>query len=338
MKSILKLGIAALLALTPAVVFAAAGDAFFFSNSATNPNAGSTLTVGAAGTTAPLYIWVTASSAANDITPASTALTGGGSPTGAAALNLNGTLTTTTGATIGTVQIYNPSYVGNTAVSINRWTEVSTPVVGGTSFSSLEANTAMMGPSPTSNVYPAGTITGLSRASVGDPNYFPAAVVPGGSTGGAWLLGQITFNVTASGTSTIALSACPLDITKSGPSTTTVLTPQYSFAGTGTITFANVLNGDTNGDHVVNAQDYVNVVNNLGASGLPGGPPNGPLGDTNPFDGLVNAQDYVNVVNNLGATGGAGSVAAVPEPSSIALLSLAGLALAGFVRKGRRSA
>jgi len=254
-------------------------------------------------------------------------------------LNLNGAITTTSGLTIANAQIYNPTYTGNTGFAgTTRWTETTAPVIGGTSFSALEANTSMMSPAPASTVFPAGTITGLSRTSVGDPNYFPSAVVPGGSTGGAWLLGQVTFNVTAQGTSTLVLSAGPLDITKSGPSATTVLTPQYTF-GTGTITFSNPpLNGDTNGDHVVNAQDYINVVNNLGNTGPTGGPPNGPLGDTNPFDGVVNAQDYINVVNNLGATGGAGSVAAVPEPSSIALLSIAGLALAGFARKSRRSA
>jgi len=254
-------------------------------------------------------------------------------------LNLNGAITTTSGLTIANAQIYNPTYTGNTGFAgTTRWTETTAPVIGGSSFSALEANTTMMSPAPASTVFPANTITGLSRSSVGDPNYFPSAVVPGGSTGGAWLLGQVTFNVTGQGTSTLVLSAGPLDITKSGPSATTVLTPQYTF-GTGTITFSNpVLPGDTNNDHTVNLQDYINVVNNLGTSGPTGGPPNGPLGDTSPFDGSVNLQDYINVVNNLGTSNGAGSLAAVPEPSSLVLFSLAGLAMAGFVRKNRRSA
>jgi len=319
MKSILKFGIAAVLSLSLAnSVFAAAGDAFLFSISNTDPNAGTTLTKVGTGATAPLYIWVTSSAAADDITPASTALTGGGSPTGSAALALNGTVTTTTGLAIGTLQYYTPSYTG----SIARWSATSGNVTGGTSFTNFEANTAMQ--SPAGVTYPAGTVTGLGRSSVGDPMYFPAAVVANGSTGGAWLLGEITFNASAAGTSTIALAASSLDITKSGPSTTTVLTSAYSF-GSGTVTITNnVLNGDTNGDHVVNAQDYVNVVNNLGNTGPTGGPPNGPLGDTNPFDGVVNAQDYVNVLNNLGATGGAGSSPQCrSHPRSLCFRSLA---------------
>jgi len=337
MKSILKLGIAAVLALTPAVVFAAAGDAFILSNSAMNPNAGNSLSFTAVGQSAPLYIWVTSSGAADDITPASTALTGGGSPTGAAALALNGSVNNGT-ATITGVQYYNyDPAVPATSIyqytgGISRWfatTPTATITGSGTAFSNVEANTAMN--SPTGTVYPAGTVTGLSRTSVGDPLYFPGQTVANGSTGGSWLLGQINFTAAAAGNSTLTLMTSPLAVTKSGPSTTTDLTTAYSY-GTATITVSAApppLPGDANLDNKVDLADLNGVINNFGS--------NNPGGDAAHDGNPTGLSDLNAVINNFGAMQGAGSVAAVPEPASFGLLALGSVLALGY-RARRRAA
>ncbi len=70
------------------------------------------------------------------------------------------------------------------------------------------------------------------------------------------------------------------------------------------------VDGDTNGDGVVNITDANNVRNNFGEAG------EGVLGDTFPFNGVVDVEDLNAVRNNLGA--GAASNA-VPEPSGLAM-------------------
>jgi hypothetical protein len=75
------------------------------------------------------------------------------------------------------------------------------------------------------------------------------------------------------------------------------------------------LNGDTNGDGSVDLDDLNAVRNNFGAAGPVGSTP----GDAFPFDGQVDLDDLNAVRNNFGA-GGSNSV---PEPSALALASLA---------------
>jgi hypothetical protein len=91
--------------------------------------------------------------------------------------------------------------------------------------------------------------------------------------------------------------------------------------GTATLSFmynlAGTLTGDTNGDGVVDLADLNNVRNNFGTSGV------GVSGDTN-ADGTVDLTDLNNVRNNFGESLVTGSV---PEPATLALLSLGGLAL-----------
>jgi hypothetical protein len=89
-----------------------------------------------------------------------------------------------------------------------------------------------------------------------------------------------------------------------------------------------VLDGDTNGDGVVDIVDLNNVRNNFGSSGNP------VLGDTAPFNGTVDITDLNNVRNNFGATlpGGAN---AVPEPSTWGLAACGALALGWVARRKR---
>jgi len=88
------------------------------------------------------------------------------------------------------------------------------------------------------------------------------------------------------------------------------------------------LEGDTNGDGLVNIDDLNNVRNNFGEMG----PDDGTLvGDSFPFDGMVNIDDLNNVRNNFGAM----APSPVPEPAAsfTALLALA--ALVGRRRRRR---
>jgi hypothetical protein len=343
MKSILKFGIATVLALTPAALFAATGDAIFFSTSATNPFAnvvGTTTTFSSPTGSIPLYIWVTSNSETTALTPASTAINGVSTPAGSAAMALNALLGGAgagTGLSITSAAYDTPSYTGGFA----RWSAVTTsPVItGGTSFTNFEANTAMQDPNGTT--YPAGTVTGLSSLSVGDPLRF-AATVPGGLQF-AWKVGTVNLTATAGGSYTLALSAGTLGVTKGpgtgGPNTTTDLAAGYSF-GTANITISAGRTGDINGDGNINAADIDLMSAKLLAGGLPydtkydyRGPTAPPFtpdglvsqpdkdrlvgslidingvptsvgthyGDAN-LDGIVNFGDYLALLNNFGGT------------------------------------
>jgi len=307
MKSILKFGIATVLALTPAAVFAATGDVIFLSTSATNPFenvTGSTLNYTTGTGALPLYIWVTSNSEATALTPNITGQTGGGSPLGSAAMALNATLTGTgagtalalTGASYDT-----PVYTG----SIARWSAVTTgPVItGGTSFTNFEANTAMQDPSGAT--YAPGTVTGLSSLSVGDPNRV-AATVPGGLQF-AWKVGTVNLNATAAGTFNLALSAGSLGVTKgpggTGPNSTIDLAPGYTF-GTASITINTAppqRTGDINGDGFVDAADINLLSARLTAGGLPYDAKYDYRGATlgSPPDGVISQVDKDRLVGSL---------------------------------------
>ena len=85
------------------------------------------------------------------------------------------------------------------------------------------------------------------------------------------------------------------------------------------------IDGDANCDGVVSAGDYASVQANFGNTGDPH-----ILGDAN-GDGVVSAGDYSSVQANFGNTAGAQSEL-VPEPATMGLLALSGLAL---IRKRR---
>ena len=79
--------------------------------------------------------------------------------------------------------------------------------------------------------------------------------------------------------------------------------------------------GDANNDGVVSADDYASVQGAFGNTGDVGIP-----GDAN-CDGLVSADDYASVQSNFGATSGLGDEMTVPEPATLSLLAIGGLAM-----------
>jgi len=90
----------------------------------------------------------------------------------------------------------------------------------------------------------------------------------------------------------------------------------------------NVLPGDVNFDHVVNGLDIAEVSSNWLHTGA------GAPGDAN-GDGVINGLDIALISSNWLRTsgGGAGSGTAVPEPSTLILAALGGLALVAHRRK-----
>ncbi|WP_442481923.1 beta strand repeat-containing protein [Aeoliella sp. SH292] len=100
------------------------------------------------------------------------------------------------------------------------------------------------------------------------------------------------------------------------------------------LTFAAGLNGDFNGDGIVNLADYTVWRDNLGAT-------EDDLLSGNGTGGVIDADDYALWKTNFGATSGAGALgginvgqATVPEPSSVLLLL--GLAAGGATLLRRR--
>ena len=79
-----------------------------------------------------------------------------------------------------------------------------------------------------------------------------------------------------------------------------------------------LLLGDANNDGVVSAADYASVQANFGNTGEAG-----ILGDAN-GDGVVSAADYASVQANFGNTA---STQVTPEPTTLSLLAICGLAI-----------
>jgi hypothetical protein len=90
------------------------------------------------------------------------------------------------------------------------------------------------------------------------------------------------------------------------------------------------LQGDFNGDHIVNAADYTVWRNNLGS-------PEGSLLSNNGNGGTIDETDYALWKSQFGMSNGAGAgglgVSSVPEPGSVLLTLLSLVGLVGFRRR-----
>ncbi len=121
-------------------------------------------------------------------------------------------------------------------------------------------------------------------------------------------LGETDFRVTTAGL---------LNMAGDGFLDTDLLVPTMDV-----IPFVPYLMGDANKDGVVSAGDYASVQANFGNTGAAGG---SLIGDANK-DGVVSAGDYASVQANFGNTASS-SDAQVPEPATMTLLALSGVAL-----------
>jgi len=107
----------------------------------------------------------------------------------------------------------------------------------------------------------------------------------------------------------------------------------YASAGDKTVLVRYTLIGDMNLDGIINDADISLVTNNIGQIG------GGWLGgDVFGYDNIVNDSDISLTTNNIGQsvgqlTGGISELSAVPEPATLSLLALGGLALLSRRRK-----
>ncbi len=80
-----------------------------------------------------------------------------------------------------------------------------------------------------------------------------------------------------------------------------------------------IVQGDYNGDQIVDAQDYTEWRGGFGSSVTPG---TGADGNGN---GVIDAGDYTIWRKNLAGAGSGSSLASVPEPGGLVLFALAGV-------------
>lgn len=103
--------------------------------------------------------------------------------------------------------------------------------------------------------------------------------------------------------------------------------PIYALSTPITVPMLTTLIGDVNGDHIVNAQDLALVSSSWLATGTN-------AADVN-SDGIVNSQDLALVSSNWLATDSPAASAAVPEPSTLILAALGGLALLAAIGRSK---
>jgi len=98
------------------------------------------------------------------------------------------------------------------------------------------------------------------------------------------------------------------------------------------LVWTTVLHGDTNGDNVVDAADYIAIKTNLGLTGTGATLEKGNVTGAMGVDGTVDWDDLQLLMANFGKTLGA---PATPEPATLGLLAIGALAL---LRRRRRAA